>query len=1316
MSKHWNLRFSICVFVLLLFSQPSFPLVRDVAIQIDGSFEDWAPVLNDPENYVTDLSEQQGDPDNPGSSDRDLRSIAVTWDSNNLYIYFRRTYSGSNSITFLLYADLDYNGVLDTNDGILRYDFNGATPGFRQFYAYVPSGAADPITGDGVSEPGGPGAGLGGSFDSDAAVSGIEFECSVSWNSLPGLDPGDPMNFHGAISTGMNLPSQVNDNADPIDTQFTQVDLINDLVRSGGPASTLSFPHTLRNDGNGDDTIDINAVSSGDRTIHFYSDPDGDGDHSDGALMGIDFNGDGDFSDPQDTAAIMDANGNSLPDSGLLPPGGTFSFVLDVVVPAGLDGNSEETMMVVARSGKNPNRFGRNEDLLVLGDLLASPDQSRISAVNVTINIPHTVYSNQSFEDTANLIWSSLLGWTVRVYSDPNGDGDPSDGIELADTNGDPLPDTGPIAAGGSFDLVVQIDVPPGAPLGVVDTINMVASSVIDPQVSDQLNDTVEVGERIEFTPDNVVDALPGDYVFLPHLLMNGQPFIDTFDLTYTPVLGSDVYFWTDPNQDGIIGDGQRITAADNLEDSGGELPLTAQVNLPMSAAIGTTEIVDLRALSQADPLVTGTATDTLNVVGCRTYANAIFSYPSSIFYRCATVYVKAGGLNKNDDYRFVWNDSNLGDGPERISPNYSADDEGELDDIINMAYEEEIGQWEVKVQIRAGSDWNDMPGYVYTYQVLDDLADAGVVDYLMTDKINYDQDGDSITVIAQLFNQSDIIYFRETSIEYTIFQDANHDRVPSVGDVYLQGNGTSNFWLPGSYTERFSPITLFPYQYFFDWFTISPAFFSRIDVWSVYCTWVTPCGTFIDDAIIDFDVGCSLGPVADAGLDQGICPGDSIQIGTPAEPDVEYSWSPGIDLDDPSIAQPTASPSATTVYAVTTTDPVTTCQTTDDVEVLVYPPPVPDVTPDVPGICAGESQDLDAGAGFTAYLWDTSETTQNITVSPATTTQYCVTVTDGNTCQEMSCETVTVHLLPTPDVTPDAPGICIGETQDLDAGAGYAAYQWDTGETTQTISVSPAATTQYCVSVTDSNGCEGSICETVAVYPRPNPDMTPNNPAICTGDSRVLDAGSGYTTYQWSTSDTTQTIEVSPSATTQYCVTVTNDDGCDETSCETVTVYETPTVVLAPQNPVVCLGQSVTLDAGAGHDSYLWSTGETTRQIAVSPSEETGYSCVVRNGDGCSATAWMTVNVMFPDPPESIGNTLKLVRNGTDIGALWGAEDSSVQYRLLRSTRKDLSDPVIEDTVPAGPDPVIDILPDPGLDLAFYRVIGVNCSQVPGP
>jgi extracellular elastinolytic metalloproteinase len=68
----------------------------------------------------------------------------------------------------------------------------------------------------------------------------------------------------------------------------------------------------------------------------------------------------------------------------------------------------------------------------------------------------------------------------------------------------------------------------------------------------------------------------------------------------------------------------------------------------------------------------------------------------------------------------------------------------------------------------------------------------------------------------------------------------------------------------------------------------------------------------------------CSPVPVANAGPDQAICTGASVTLGTPAQPNTTYLWSPG----GATTAQITVSPASTTTYTVTAT---TSCGSTSD-------------------------------------------------------------------------------------------------------------------------------------------------------------------------------------------------------------------------------------------------------------------------------------------------------------------------------------------------------------------------------------------------
>ena len=99
------------------------------------------------------------------------------------------------------------------------------------------------------------------------------------------------------------------------------------------------------------------------------------------------------------------------------------------------------------------------------------------------------------------------------------------------------------------------------------------------------------------------------------------------------------------------------------------------------------------------------------------------------------------------------------------------------------------------------------------------------------------------------------------------------------------------------------------------------------------------------------------------------------------------------------------------------------------------------------------------------------------------------------------------------------------------------ATYAWNTGETTASINVTPTTNTTYTVTATDGN-C--TTTDDVAVTVTPNPTVNlGNDVAICSGDSTLLDAGSGHTNYLWNTVETTQSIYANASG--LYSVTVGN-------------------------------------------------------------------------------------------------------------------------------------------------------------------------------
>jgi len=325
--------------------------------------------------------------------------------------------------------------------------------------------------------------------------------------------------------------------------------------------------------------------------------------------------------------------------------------------------------------------------------------------------------------------------------------------------------------------------------------------------------------------------------------------------------------------------------------------------------------------------------------------------------------------------------------------------------------------------------------------------------------------------------------------------------------------------------------------------------------------------------------------------------------------PYASYLWS--TTATSQSITTGTAGP-----YTVSVTDG-NGCTGSATVALTVNALPTPSITGNTT-FCQGASSVLNAGGGYSSYAWSNAATTQTVTVS--TGGPFTVTVTDANGCVSSASTNVTVNANPVPAIA-GVLDFCAGTSTVLDAGSGYATYQWSNNATSQTISV--GATGAFTVTVTDANGCTGSASANTTQHPLPTPSVTGNN-VICQNDIAVFDAGAGYATYLWSGNATTQTLTTGIAGT--YTVTVTDLNGCTGTASVTLTVNPLPIPSISG-NLVFCQGSSSVLNAGAGFASYAWSSGASSQNITVNASGT--YTVTVTSAAGCvsSTNAVVTVN-----------------------------------------------------------------------------------------
>ncbi|WP_405571287.1 Ig-like domain-containing protein [Winogradskyella sp. Asnod2-B02-A] len=326
-------------------------------------------------------------------------------------------------------------------------------------------------------------------------------------------------------------------------------------------------------------------------------------------------------------------------------------------------------------------------------------------------------------------------------------------------------------------------------------------------------------------------------------------------------------------------------------------------------------------------------------------------------------------------------------------------------------------------------------------------------------------------------------------------------------------------------------------------------------------------------------------------------------------------------------------SPIGTTSYSVTGFS-ASDCEVTKDVIVTVIPEVIANAGNDI-DICAGESVTLNASGGAN-YSWNTGGTSASITLSPTVTTTYTVTVSDDFGNSDSDSVTVTVNELPNLTVS-DNITIFEGESTNLIAD-GAVTYLWNTGETSGSIDVSPAETTNYSVTGFSTNGCQNTNVVTVTVIPLVVANAG-NDVSICIGESVTLNA-SGSTNYSWSTGETSASITLTPTVTSTYTVVVSDDFGNSDLDSVTVTVNELPNLTVS-ENVTIYEGESTNLSAD-GAVTYLWNTGDTLGSINVSPTETTNYSVTGFSANGCQNTDEVTVTVI-PEVVANAGNDVAI-------------------------------------------------------------------------
>jgi len=273
--------------------------------------------------------------------------------------------------------------------------------------------------------------------------------------------------------------------------------------------------------------------------------------------------------------------------------------------------------------------------------------------------------------------------------------------------------------------------------------------------------------------------------------------------------------------------------------------------------------------------------------------------------------------------------------------------------------------------------------------------------------------------------------------------------------------------------------------------------------------------------------------------------------------------------------------------------------------------------------ICFGDELELTPGSNFMNYLWHNGSTDSIFIVD--TTGLYWVEVTDSLGC--IATDSIFIELLPSPEINlGNDTLICLGDSLILNAGGGYLSYIWNTGSNDSTIVVD--STGIYCVEVENEFGCTSIDSILIEIYPFAWEDLDLGSDTIfCFGESIVLNAGSGYTYYQWQ-DGSSDSIFIADTAGIYY-VYVENPCG---SGSDTIVLDVYPVINIDLGNDTaLCSGESALLDPGFGYLSYLWQDGSSNQFFYAN---QTGaYWVQVMDDNFCYAYDTINLEFILPDP-----------------------------------------------------------------------------------
>ncbi|MBK7957996.1 MAG: PKD domain-containing protein [Bacteroidetes bacterium] len=275
--------------------------------------------------------------------------------------------------------------------------------------------------------------------------------------------------------------------------------------------------------------------------------------------------------------------------------------------------------------------------------------------------------------------------------------------------------------------------------------------------------------------------------------------------------------------------------------------------------------------------------------------------------------------------------------------------------------------------------------------------------------------------------------------------------------------------------------------------------------------------------------------------------------------------------------------------------------------------------------VCTSTATLSAANSAYRNWLWSNGDTSSSITVN--ITGFYSVRVRD--VFNRFSFDTIYIRF-DTTDFRTNLgrdTSICFGQNSLLNAGPKHLNYLWNTGDTSNMLSINQ--TGFYSVSV--KNCKNNTFKDTVYLFVSNNKPNLADTGILCFNATKTLNPNipNQALKYLWSNGDTTKTISIQNGGV--YYLQVKDTFNC--TFNDTIAIYTDSVLkntTLGP-NLNLCSGNTIGLISENFVKSYLWNNASTANRIQVNATGN--YWVKVADSNACSISDTLSVTIIGNAP-----------------------------------------------------------------------------------